>query len=129
MVAQAEPLSMPGTMWGNVMFPSGLSGPENKDTLAAGRIEQGAVWVRFGQDNAWRLNTYAAVSYSLDSKGIAYNNRFAPALGVKIQRTFDSGIFDVGVQLAQEHRFKDRVTSTGMQVYASWWFGWDLKGK
>lgn len=125
--AHAEPLAYPGAMWGSVLFPSGLSGPENRDLLVTGRIEQGAVWLRFGEDNAWRLNTYAALSYSVDDKGLGYNNRYAPAIGVKVQRIFGGGILDLGMQLARERRFKDNATSTGVQAYANWWLGWDLK--
>lgn len=125
--AQAQPLSYPGSTWGSLMFPSGLSKPEDRDLLLTGRIEQGAVWFRFGEEERWRLNTYAAFSYSVDNQGLGYYNKYAPAVGVKVQRVFDDGLLDIGVQLAHERRFKDRVTSNGAQAYVNWWFGWDLK--
>ncbi len=126
-LVSAEPLSYPGSTWGSVSFPAGLSRPENHDLLLTGRIEQGAVWMNFGQDNRWRLNTYAALTYSVDNAGLGYYNKYAPAVGVKVQRTFDDGVLDVGVQLAQEHRFKDNAKATGAQAFVNWWFGWDLK--
>ena len=123
----AEPISYPGSTWGSITFPSGLSKPENHDALLTGRIEQGAVWFNFGEDKRWRLNTYMAVSYSVDNAGLGYNNKYAPVAGVKVQRTFDAGVIDIGLQLAHERRFKDGVSSTGPQAYVNWWFGWDLK--
>lgn len=126
-VACAEPISYPGTTWGSISYPSGLVAPENHDVLLAGRIEQGAIWFRFGERSEWSLNTYAAINYSADNKGLPYNNKLTPLVGVKITRRLDGGLLDLGVQLAHERRFKDHQSNTGVQAYAGWWFGWDLK--
>ena len=122
----AEPLEYPGNVWGVVTFPSSTVGAERNNVLAQGRIEQGIVWFRFA-DGKWKLNTYAALGYSLDTEGINYNNKAVPALGVKATREFEQGVVDLGVQAIQENRWKDGVHSSGVQAYASWWFGWNLK--
>lgn len=122
----AEPLEYPGNVWGVATFPSATVGAERNNVLAQGRIEQGIVWFRFA-DGKWKLNTYAALGYSLDSEGISYNNKAVPAVGVKVTREFEQGVVDLGVQAVQENRWKDNVHSSGVQAYASWWFGWNLK--
>lgn len=124
--AGAEPLEYPGSVWGVVNFPSATTGAERNNVLAQGRVEQGIVWFRFA-DGKWKLNTYAALSYSLDSEGMSYNNKTVPAVGVKVTREFDQGVVDLGIQAVQENRWKDDVHSSGVQAYASWWFGWNLK--
>lgn len=125
--AHAEPLEMPGSTWAYIVGPSSSQGDERNNVLLQGKIEQGIVWFKFGEDGKWKLNTFAALSYSLDSKGINYNNKAIPAVGVKISRDFENGVLDLGVQAVQENRWKDNVNSTGVQAFASFWFGWNLK--
>lgn len=124
--AHAEPIEYPGSTWGVVMGPASTTGAEKNNVLAQGKIEQGIVWFRFA-DGQWKLNTYASLSYSLDTEGINYNNKAVPAVGVKATREFSSGVVDVGVQAINERRWKDNVNSSGVQAYASYWFGWNLK--
>lgn len=128
LTGQAQPIAYPGSTWGVIQYPAGLSQEEKENTLLAGRIEQGADWFRFGDDK-WKFNTYAALGYSVDNKGLPYNNKLTPALGAKVSRTFESGVLDLGVQAIYERRWKDNLSgsNSGVQAYASWWFGWDAR--
>lgn len=125
-VAQAEPLAYPGSTWGQLIYPAGLSEEEKTNTLLSGRVEQGVDWFRFGDDK-WKFNTYVAIGYSVDNKGLAYNNKITPALGMRATRVFTGGALDFGLQAIHERRWKDNQDNSGVQVYASWWFGWDAK--
>lgn len=126
--SHAEPLAYPASMWGQLVYPAGLSQEEKDNTLLSGRFEQGADWFRFG-DEKWKFNTYVALGYSMDTKELAYNNKLTPAVGVKVSRSFESGMVDLGLQLIHERRWKEPRdnSNTGVQVYASWWFGWDSR--
>jgi hypothetical protein len=125
---QAQPIAYPGSTWGQLSYPAGLSREEKDNTLLAGRIEQGADWFRFGEDR-WKFNTYVALAYTVDNRGLPYNNKLTPAVGMKVTRTFDSGVLDLGVQAIHEKRWRDDLNgkSSGVQAYASWWFGWDAR--
>jgi hypothetical protein len=125
--AHAEPIAYPGSTWGQLVYPAGLVGEEKTDALLSGRVEQGVDWFRFGEDK-WKFNTYAALGYSVDNKGLSYYNKLTPALGLKVSRSFDGGSLDLGVQVIHERRWKDSDSSnSGVQAYANWWFGWDAK--
>lgn len=125
--AAGQPLAYPGSTWTHVSYPSGLAAPEDRNLLLSGRIEQGAVWFRLGSGGEWAFNTYAALNYSADGKGLGYNNKLTPALGMKLTRPLNGGILDLGLQVAHERRFKDHQSNTGVQAYAGWWAGWDLR--
>lgn len=124
-----EPLGYPGSSWSVLTYNPGVieNTRERGNVLLQGKIEQGIDWTKFG---GWTLNTYASVAYSLDKNKIDYNNKLVPAVGVKMSRKFDSGVFDVGVQAVHERRIRvdgPNKTGNGVQVYASYWFGWNLK--
>ena len=125
-------LSMPGSNWSNLTYNSDpvRFGGEKKNTLLQGNIEQGAIWTEF--DGGWKLNTYVAMGYSLDNLGYAYNNKVTPTLGVKMQRPWDGGIVDVGVQAVYQNNFRGipagaSDSGTGVQFYVQYWTGWNLK--
>jgi hypothetical protein len=130
--AQAEPLGYPGSNWSVLTVnPSPIRGtPEDNNVLLQGKIEQGVDWMRLG-DGKWRLNSYVQLGYSADKNGLAYNNKLVPAIGTKVSRDFDNGVLDLGVQVVHQNNFRGVTTGpssgTGVQLYASYWFGWNLK--
>ncbi len=123
----------PGSNWSTVTVnPSPVRGTlEDDNILLQGRYEQGAIVARYGD---WKVNTYGAVSYSYDKNGLAYNNKIAPALGVKFQRPMtDNGQLELGLAVVHQNTFRG-VTSgpksgTGASLFAQYWFGWDLAGR
>jgi len=123
--------SAPGSAWANLTYnPSPIRGtPEDNNTLLQGRVEQGLIVGKLGD---FRVNTFGAVNYSIDNNGLSYNNKVAPMVGVKLQRNLgSSGIFETGVQVVHQNNFRGvssgPSSGTGVQVFASFWSGWDLK--
>lgn len=121
----------PGSAWASLTYnPSPIRGtPEDNNTLLQGRVEQGLI---VGHVGGFKVNTFGAVNYSVDNNGLSYNNKVAPSVGVKLQRGLGSnGIVEFGVQAVYQNNFRG-VTSgpssgTGVQVFANFWSGWDLK--
>lgn len=130
-----KPLAYPGSNWSMfTLNPGVIKGtPEDNNYLLQGRLEQGIIWKRFGDNKEWALNTYGALGYSVDKNGLAYNNKLVPAIGVKMTRSFENGVVDIGVQLVHENHFRGvnfgPRSGTGVQLFASYWFGWDLGRK
>lgn len=130
--AQSGPIGYPGSNWSVLTVnPSVIEGtPEDNNILLQGKLEQGIDWFRFGDGN-WVLNTFGSVGYSVDKNQLSYNNKIVPALGIKVSRKFDQGVIDVGTQLVHERRFRTPdgfpSSGTGVQVYVSYWFGWNLR--
>jgi hypothetical protein len=123
-----KPIALPGSNWSVLSYPSGAIGPERDSVLLQGRIEQGADWFKFGADKNWVFNTYVDLGYSVDSEEISYNNKVVPGIGAKISRRFTDGVVDVGVRYFHQYNWVGQNESAGsFQVYASYWFGWDLK--
>jgi hypothetical protein len=126
-------LSKPGSTWAQITSrPSVLRNtPEDKNWLLQGNIEQGVIVARFGKSSPWKVNTYASLAFSADKNGLAYNNKLVPAIGVKLQRPFENGNIDIGVQLVHQNNFRGvtlgEKSGTGVQFYAQYWFGWDLQ--
>lgn len=124
-------LAYPGSNWSNLTYNSNpvRFGDEKTNTLLQGNIEQGIVWKEFS--GGWRLNTYAAMGYNFDTIGLPYNNKITPTLGVKFQRPWDGGIWDVGAQVVHQRNFKipdgSPSSGTGVQAYVQYWTGWNLK--
>ena len=128
-----KPIGYPGSNWSVLTVNPGVikNSAEEHNVLLQGKLEQGVDWLRFGADKNWRLNTYAALGYSVDKNAIAYNNKLSPAIGVKVSRDFDSGVVDLGIQAVHETHNRGvssgPKSGTGVQAYASYWFGWNLK--
>lgn len=129
--AVAAAQEAPGSAWANLTYnPSPIRGtPEDSNTLLQGRVEQGLI---VGRINGFRVNAFGAVNFSADNNGLAYNNKVAPMVGIKLQRDLGKqGIFEAGVQVVHQRNFRGVTagpsSGTGIQAFASFWSGWDLK--
>lgn len=127
-----KPLGYPGSNWSVLTFNPGVikgSGEED-NVLLQGKLEQGIDWVKFGVNKEWTLNTYVSLGYSADKNGLIYNNKLVPAVGVKMSHGFQNGVLDLGVQAVHENHFRGQTSGptrgSGVQAYASYWFGWNL---
>lgn len=127
----ASAQEMPGSAWASLTAnPSVVKDtPEDNNLLLQGRVEQGYIVGRVGD---FKVNTFAAVNYSLDKNGLSYNNKLAPALGIKLQRPLgDNGILEIGIQAVHQRNFRGVAygprEGTGIQAFVSFWSGWDLK--
>lgn len=123
-------VSYPGNVWGTLVHSADAPGGYPKYRVE-GVVEQGVVWRQF---NDWKLNTYGGFEYVLnsDSKGVT------PMLGVKLQKSFGGdGALDLGVRVKHGNTYlspsggsvggTNRVTRT--EIFATYWFAWDLRGK
>lgn len=129
--AMAEPLAYPGSAWVTVSSPTTASkdSPESGNWTLQGKVTQGIDWLTFGKNNDWSLNTYATVGFSLDTKGMDYNNKVTPGVGVKVSKQIKNGVLDIGVQAIHETRFGNKYiipdrSSSAIQGYVSLWSGW-----
>lgn len=122
------PIAYPGYIWGYGATPADVTPGSNKNNnIANGKIEQGVDWFAFGEDKKWRYNTFVNAYVTSDTAGYDYNNKVQPAVGMKVRRTFDNGMIDIGVQAVYQHNTVTNQNGTGAQAFASFWFGWDLK--
>ncbi len=126
----AEPLGYPGNTWGTVVYTPSASNGDPK-LRAEGIVEQGIDWFRFGDDK-WKLNTYAALEYVINSN----DTQFTPVVGVKVNRRFSDGSLDLGVRVKNANTFispNGTDTTSGLQrkvttqIFATYWFDWNLK--
>jgi hypothetical protein len=129
--AAAAQTSLPGSNWSNLTYnPSPISGtPEDGNILLQGNIEQGAIVGKLG---GFAVNTYGAVAYSYDRNALAYNNKIAPSIGIKLQHQLGSnGSFDLGAALVHQRNYRGVTagpsSGTGVMLYAQYWTGWNLK--
>jgi len=130
-VTASAQLAMPGSSWSELTYnPSPIRGtPEDGNIIFQGSIQQGIDWSKHG---AWTFNTFAQLNYVADKNELFYNNKLSPMIGVKLRRDFDRGVIDVGVRLVHVNHFKgvsegQPRSGTGVQAYAGYWFGWNLK--
>ena len=124
-------IGYPGSNWSELTVnPSVIKGtPEDNDLLFQGNIQQGIDWAEYGN---YKLNTFVAMNYSIDRNKLSYNNKIVPMVGVRLVRTYgDAGVGEVGVRLVHQNDFRGVTegprSGNGVQAYASYWFGWNLK--
>ncbi|MDP3954058.1 MAG: LysM peptidoglycan-binding domain-containing protein [bacterium] len=113
------PTILPGSAWNAA---GNLSPIEKGNFLNYSYLEQGITIWRNGR---WSLVPYLSLSSAFDNAGHDWNNKITGQAGIKVVRTFDHGIIQLGTGYAQEHR---RISNTkNGQVFGSagYWFGWD----
>ncbi len=126
------PISFPGYTWGNFQFPNSVikDTADYQNMVYQGKIEQGVVWAKFGNAKEFSLNTFADFNYTLDTRGLVYNNKILPGLGIKIQHQLaDKIVSEYGVKVVYENQWKNGGgEGWGVQAFVNYWGGWDLKG-
>ena len=125
------PIAYPGYMWGNAVSPSSVQpGAPSNNVGYGAKLEQGVDWFAFDADKKWRFNTFVSALYARDTSNFAYTygNVFTPAVGAKVRNVYESGIIEVGVQFVNQQNLNVSGSSgSGVQAFANYWFGWDLK--
>jgi hypothetical protein len=142
-MAYDGPIAYPGSSYGAVIGPSAVLKltPESNNVLYLAQIIQGVDWFRFA-GNTLTFDTYGKVTFGDDMNHLTYNDKVAAAFGARVDRHFADGILTVGVEGVDEHHWGDgwngqlnlpasngSMNGFGVQAYASYWFGWNLKGK
>lgn len=129
--AGAGPIAYPGYIWGNATTPSNVQpGAPSNNVGYSSKIEQGVDWFAFDSDKKWRFNTFVSALYARDTSNYAYTygNVFTPAVGAKVRNVYESGLVELGVQFVNQQNLNVSGSSgSGVQAFANYWFGWDLK--
>lgn len=116
--------NFPGSMWAEVSTSPVQPGSTETSTNVqlSGNINQG---IRITSIGSWGVVSYVAVSYSADRSGEPYNNKVAPALGIKLVRTYEGANAEMGARYIQEHRSNGQ-RGAAVQLYVNAWSGWNL---
>lgn len=127
------PIAYPGNTWGTLVYgavrPTGDTSPRWR---VEGIVEQGADWFRFGADNSWKFNTYVAAEYVLND----IKSSWTPVIGAKVNKRFTDGSLDLGVRYKYGNTylsptgtssFTGEARRSRVEVYATYWFDWNLK--
>jgi hypothetical protein len=110
-------VALPGSFW----ISGGHVGPAERDNaVAESGFEQGVVaW----SHDSWFLVPYAAVRFSADIEGKAWNNRRPTTVAVKLVRRVPNGVLQAGGGV-----MVDRGAAAGRSAQAtafvSYWAGW-----
>lgn len=126
------PIGYPGNTWGTVVYSAKAPAGYNEYRVE-GIVEQGVDWFKFSEDKTWKFNTYGAFEYVLNSD----TSGVTPVLGMKVNKAFSDGSLDLGLRIKRGSTYlsptgqsfggTEKVTRT--EVYATYWFAWDLKNR
>lgn len=113
------PLIWPGSAWNS---SGNVSPAEKGNILSTTYVEQGYTLFR---SRTISFVPYVSLSVSFDTEGYDWNNRVNGQAGVKLVKSFKSGVVSLGAAYVEEYRFKSGSRNSGPVFYASEWFGWN----
>lgn len=118
---EAKPyVSLPGNAWNS---SGNLSPVEKGNILSYSHLEQGMTALKLSPKTT--LVPYVSLDIVRDSLNYDWNNKVVSQVGVKLARTFNHGIAQIGGAYAEEYRWESGLR-TGQPIgYASYWFGWN----
>lgn len=115
-----DTVALPGQFWST---NGNLEPVEKGNVLTENYFEQGAtVFATAG--HSVTVTPYVAVGFAFDTKGFSYNNKIDPSIGIKLNKIFRSGIISAGTAFADEHRFDNGGSASGIVYFGQYWFGW-----
>lgn len=124
-------IGYPGSTWSELTIsPSVIKGTaEDNNIVFQGAIQQGIDWAQYGN---YKFNTFIGMGYIADKNHLSYNNKITPMIGARLIRTYgDAGTAEAGIRLVHQRNFRPGIgeprSGTGIQAYAGYWFGWNLK--
>jgi len=106
-------VGLTGSTWGTVI--DNFNG-DRFQTL--GYLYQGVDWY---EKEGYRLNTYGAMRWRLQSNDGTYFNAYGPALGVSVKKSF----FRFGAEYYWEYSQSDNHNGRAL-IYGDWYYDWDL---
>lgn len=125
------PIGYPGNTWGTMVYAAKQNDLDTSPKWRIeGIVEQGVDWFRFG-DGSWKFNTYGAVEYVVNSN----DNSWTPVVGMKVNKRFGNGSLDLGTRYKYGNTFLSpqgsfvggQKRTSRIEVYATYWFDWNLK--
>lgn len=123
--AIAEGVTYPGYTWVNVTGPH-VGGEEAGNWVISGTVYQG---VDVGYVGSWKLEPYASVNYSADTKKKIWNNYVDSKIGVRFFKPVGPGMLDLRAYVVNStHLTRDNYSKTssdtGPQFSVGYWVGW-----
>ncbi len=112
-------LGFPFGVWGKLTHD--INDVEGSGSM--GWVSQGVEWADLPGGIVFK--TLGAYRWRFRTENTRFYDTHGPALGVEFTRK----PFDLGVEYAWRTFPGLRQTTRGFQLYASWYFGWDLKRK
>ncbi len=112
----------PGSVWNSF----GTSPIEPGNRVDYFHIDQGIVVAKV---LGMQLEPYVAFNATKDTKGLPWDNKIKGEAGVKLVKTFSSGVIDFGGAYAGERRSivqgSPNEIKTNFIAFSDGWFGWD----
>ena len=122
------PLSMPGSTWGGIRFPSSQELLEKRNLILEGAVEQGVDWFKVARHGI--LNTFGRVEFKMDRERFDYYNKIQLEAGIKLKfPVAQVGMVEIGSKYAFDRRRITDRTERGTVVFLNWWGAWDLRRK
>ena len=115
-------LLFPGSAWSVL---GNISPVEKGNIIDASYFEQG---VRVYHRKSLSLVPYVSIGLTLDTEKYDWNNRVVGQAGIKLNKTFRSGVISLGSAYAHEYRWQSGMTKGAPIGYANYWFGWQQPG-
>jgi len=122
-----DAVALPGQMW----VTAGSSSPiEKANVLTQAFIEQDASVYATWKNSLW-VTPYVSTGIAFDAKGYSWNNKLDPAVGIKLNRSFRTGVISAGIAYTYENRFRNQEGATfrptaGVKDFVQDWFAWDV---
>lgn len=118
----AEEMTAPGSTWSSL----GVSPIEKGNLVDYFHVDQGVVVDKI---KGFDVEPYVAVNVTRDTRKLPWNNKEKMEAGLKLVKSFPSGITDIGIAYALERRDalekSSAETKSGPIVFTSGWFGYN----
>lgn len=119
----AQEMTAPGSMWSSL---GGVSPIEKNNLVDYFHVDQGLV---INKTKGLDVEPYVAVNVTRDTQKFPWNNKEKMEAGLRLVKSFPSGIADVGIAYAIERRDSieksSAETMSGPIVFTSGWFGYN----
>jgi hypothetical protein len=122
-----DAIALPGQMW----ITAGSASPiEKGNLLTQAFIEQDASVFATWNNSLW-ITPYVSAGLAFDAQGYSWNNKIDPAVGIKLNRSFRTGVISAGIAYTYENRFRNQEGATfrptaGVKDFVQDWFAWDV---
>ncbi len=116
-------MATPGSMWGDVRFPSSEQREDEENLILEGAIEQGIDVLKISENTP--ITAFVSLNYTLDSEKFDYNNKTKFGFGFKLRHFVSNNIvIDIGAKYELDHRLESNNDLDGFQGFTNWFGSW-----
>jgi len=116
-------MATPGSMWGDVRFPSSEQREDKDNLILEGAIEQGVDLFKISDITP--VTAFVSLNYTLDSEKFDYNNKTKFGFGFKIRHFISNNIvIDFGAKYELDHRLESNNDLDGFMGFSNWFASW-----